>query len=354
MSDSADNADVSMRILDHIQAIRLRPAMYLGSTDFFGFIHYLVCPVALLLSQHPTHIAVCAGERGFRIESDVAVPIERTNKGRLAPFEEFESFEHGHGYEGTVLNALSESLSIEIKREARCETLEYRCGTCLSHEKKRGEPNGPCTILKFVPDTTILTVTAISPAIFVSYLRRLSFLHPGVRFTLSADNETHEFHAARGLVDLFTAVSAPYQILHEPFHIAAQEASTKLEAVFAYHSTKENAISCFINNGRVVEGGTHETGFLDALNQLYGKLKLPNVPKSDQNGVVGIMSLQYPGAIWEGCVKAKIGNPELQSLVCNWVVRETMKWIRARPDVAEHLRHLQTFQFPEAWSKAIP
>ena len=346
--------NVPVRILDGIEAIRLRPAMYIGSTEFFGFIQYLVCPVALLLSRHPTQLKVSVGEGGFRIESDVAVPLERTAKGRLAPFEEFKPFEHDHGFEATVLNALSESLSIEIRQDGRCDALEYRRGVCLSHVTKECGPNGPNTVLQFVPDSTILTVTTLSPAIFTSYLRRLSFLHPDVRFWLDAGNASQVFHAQRGLVDLFASVSAPYQFLHAPIQIFAQEGSAKLEAVFAYHSSNENALWCFINNGRAVEGGTHEMGLLDAIKQLHRKLKLPKAHKSQRNGVVGVMSLQYPGAVWEGCVKAKIGNPELRPLVCDWIVRQTMEWIRARPDVAAHLQHLQTFQFPEAWKIGNP
>ena len=117
--------------------------------------------------------------------------------------------------------------------------------------------------------------------------------------------------------------------------------------MFAYHSSREHALWCFINNGRAFEGGTHEKGFIDALKQLYRKLKLPKLGDAHRNGVVGVLSLQYPDAVWEGCIKAKIGNKELHPLVRDWVVRETMKWARDRPDVAEQLRHLEAFQFPD-------
>src|SRR4051812_18499548 len=93
-----------------IEAVRKRPGMYVGSTAFFGFINYLVCPIALLLGHRPTRIAVAADDGGFVVESDVAVPIEETTSGRLSPFEEITNLGRGHGFEGSVLNALSETL----------------------------------------------------------------------------------------------------------------------------------------------------------------------------------------------------------------------------------------------------
>ena len=335
--------------LSGIEAIRRRPAMYVGSTEFFGFINYLVCPIALLLGQRATRIAIAADAGGFVIEADVVVPIEETVRGRLSPFEEITSLGQGHGFEGAVLNALSERLTVEVRHKQQSETLAFRRGSRHSRHAAADRPSEPKTTLKFVPDASIFTVTSLSPAIFRSYLHRLSFLHEGVRFSLTLGSETQEFHAERGIVDLFTAVTAPYQILHEPIHLVADDGPLHLEAVLAYHSWNENGLWCFINNGRAVEGGTHEQGLADALNQLYREFKLPKAKKADRNGVVGVMSLRYPDTVWEGCIKAKIANPELREMVSNLVVQGAKQWLQHHPDVAKQLRHLQPFQFPDAW-----
>ena len=335
--------------LSTIEAVRKRPGMYVGSTAFFGFINYLVYPIALLLRHRPTRIAITSGDGWFEVESDVAVLIEETSSGRFAPFEEISNLGQGHNYEGTVLNALSERLTVEVQQEHRTTTLTFRHGTRESHHAATGPSNGLKTTLRFVPDTSIFTVTDISPAIFQSYLRRLSFLHQGVRFSIAFGEETQEFYAERGIVDLFASVTAPYQLLHEPIHLVAEDGPLHLEAVFAYHSWKENDLWCFINNGRAVEGGTHEKGLHDALDQLYRRFKLPKSPKAHRNGVVGIMSIQYPDAVWEGCIKAKIGNPELRGMVCNLVVQSAEAWLQGHAEVAEQLRHLEKFQFPDAW-----
>ena len=85
------------------------------------------------------------------------------------------------------------------------------------------------------------------------------------------------------------------------------------------------------------------------MDQIYREFKLPKMPKADRNGVVGIMSIRYPNTVWEGCIKAKIGNPELREMVCKLVAASAAKWLRSRPDVARQLQDMQTFQFPEAW-----
>jgi DNA gyrase/topoisomerase IV subunit B len=336
--------------LSYIEGIRKRPGMYVGSTDFFGFINYLVCPVALLLAHRPTRVAVAARDHGFVVESDVAVPIEKTSSGRISPFEEITNRGLGHSFEATVLNALSESLTVEVQHEYRAETLKFRCGTRELHHTARGRSNKPKTTLTFMPDASIFTVADLSPTIFSSYLRRLSYLYKGTRFSIVFGNdEPRVFYAERGIVELFDSVAAPYQLLHEPIHIVAEDGSLQLEAIFAYHSWKENSLWCFINNGRAVEGGTHENGLTDALDQLYQRFKSPKVPIGDRNGVIGVMSLHYPGAVWEGCLKAKIGNPELQEMVCNLVVQRAAAWLQSRREVAEQLGDIETFQFPDAW-----
>lgn len=335
--------------LSTIEAVRKRPAMYVGSTAFFGFINYLVCPIALLLGQRPTRVSISPSENQFTVESDVALPIEETSSGRISPFEEIPNLGQGHGFEGTVLNALSERLMVEVQNEHRTENLAYRRGFRESRHGTSREPSRPRTTLTFEPDASIFTVTDLSPAIFKSYLRRLSFLHRGVRFSISFGEETEEFYAERGVVDLFAAVSAPYQLLHEPIHIVAEDGPLQLEAVFAFHSWKERGLWCFINNGRAVEGGTHEKGLDDALDQIYREFKLLKMPKAHRNGVVGIMSIRYPNAVFEGCIKARIGNPELRGMVCKLVATGASIWLQSRPDVARQLQDMQTFQFPEAW-----
>ena len=336
-----------------IESIRKRPRMYVGNAGFFGFIQYLVDPVSLLLGGRPSRLTVSVGEGEFVVEADVALRIVATSAGKLAPFEECGEETGGLGFDGIVLNALSERLEVEIREGERVETLSFRRGVRESHRVGTGPKEGPRTTLRFAPDHSVLGVASLSPTVFESYLRRLSFLHRGVRFSLEIGGERRDYLAEGGIVDLFDSVAAPYQLLHEPIRIAGEDGPLRLELIFAHQSWTGNALWCFINKGRAVEGGTHEAGLDDALNQLHREWRPPDPPDRagrDRNGVVGVLSLGYPGVVLEGCLKAWVSNPELRGMVRELVLRLAREWIRDRPEVADQIRVMQRFDFPEIWS----
>lgn len=332
-----------------LDAIRRRPAMYVGSTAAFGFINYLVCPVALLLAHSAKRVDATV-KNGFEIRSDALIPIERIEDGRIAPFQQIRQFGMGHSFEATVLTALSEELYVSVQTGSQLEEWQFVKGVLASHRSVETQQGIPGTTLRFKPDHTIFTVTEVPQAAFASYFRRLSFLHEGVRFTLCVGDDKQEYFAENGMAELFTAISAPYQLMHEPIHIVAHEDSLDLQVVMAYHSWKTNHLWCFINNGLAVEGGTHEQGFVKALKRLKRQLHLS---EDFNNGVVAVASTRYPRTTWEGCIKARIGNPELKPMVSRLVVSEVVQWLSNHPSVEAQIRQMQTFQFPDAWSDKL-
>ncbi len=333
--------------LTHREAIRKRPGMYVGSTTFFGFIQYLVCPFALLLERRLSRIDVTVLDHGFAIDSDVQVEIGQTVEGQITPFEVPEEPGGSDEMAGCVLNALSGSLVIRTAGGGSAHTLTYQRGERIAHATV-ADP-GVHTRLEFAPDLTIFTVTSTPLAVFESYLRRLSYLHPRIQFSLTSGGETQTFAAPGGIRDLFDSIVAPYQLVHPPIQIAATDGDLQVELVFAYHSWFENWIWSFINNGRAIEGGTHETGLHKALDQLYRALKLPKKPKRGRNGVIAVMAVIYPGAVWQGCLKQRVDNPELTERVANLVVTAVMAWMADHPEVAEQVRTIERFHFAETW-----
>lgn len=327
-----------------VEGIRKRPAMYVGSTELFGFINYLVCPIAMLLANGAKRISVTIDD-AINVTADTPIPIEAID-GRISPFEQIQSGVPGHSFEGTVLNALSKELAVTVVTSASTHELHYQQGKRIRDNiVQAGGSVG--TFMRFVPDASIFTVTSVSSAIFESYFRRLSFLHAGVSFLFTTASETKTFCAENGLSDLFTAVSSPYQIMHAPIQVTGIDGALTMKLVMAYHSWSEDRLWCFINNGRAVQGGTHETGLRRALTRLRKQLSRPN---KIGNGVVAVVSFQYPHAVWEGCIKSKIGNPELEWMVYRLVVDRTVEWVHGHPDVEKQIQDLQIFQFPEGWS----
>ena len=160
----------------------------------------------------------------------------------------------------------------------------------------------------FVPDFSIFTLAIDAHTILKSYLRRVSFHYPGLRFSITTSQESVVFCAKQGMLDLFACISSPHQLLHEPIHIIAEDGPSKLESIFGYHSRTENVVLCFINRCRA-DSGTHEQGFHEALNQLTAKFKAWTAPAPSANGILGILSLRYPGVEWEGSTGTRVGNP---------------------------------------------
>ncbi|TWU06704.1 DNA gyrase subunit B [Symmachiella macrocystis] len=329
--------------------------MYIGSKDFFGLVHYIVGAVNLNLRRQPTYLTFSLANGRFTIESDADLRVEQYDDGTLSPFESLPKQKSEYwidaDYDGTVLNAFSASLSVEASSLQRQWAIEYHKGCRESlHIQEADATTKPYSRISFVPDPAIFKVKAFSPYNFHSYLKRLSFLNPDVRFGVTIDGRKEEYHFANGIRDMFECVSSPYQLLHEPIHFRVTEDNVDIELIFAFQSWKGDVCWSFINKGRAVEGGTHETGLAAGLEAIRAKLDMggDGVMYDRNNGIVGIMSLSYADITWSGCIKAKIKNPELEPLVERLVTRESSKWIEEHPQVAAEIKEIGTFTFPEA------
>ena len=329
--------------LSHIELVRLRPGMYVGGTDFFALINYLVCPFNLLLSHKAQKIDVAVDDTGFHIQSDAELTIEQKD-GRLIPFEYFTNA-LGHGFEGPVLTALSEFLIIRTINKGKIWSAEYRQGQRVLFKVHQNDSLSNSTKMRFAPDLSIFSVSHVSKFVFDSYFRRISHLYKGVQFRLTVGASTIEYYSENGILEMFQAFSTPFQLLHEPIHIHASYGVLRLELVFAFHSWRQNWVLPFVNNGRAVEGGTHETGLMAAFEDLSEQI----TSKKLGNGVIAIMSIIYPDVVWEGCIKREIVDEKLHSIIKDLVVEHSLAWVKNRPDVAKQLAAMQIFQFPELW-----
>ena len=253
---------------------------------------------------------------------------------------------NGHGFEGMVVNALSQSLTVIVTTSKNKQQLQYREGERISNTTSKVAKKVQGTVLRFTPDSSILKVTKLSSAVFESYFRRLSFLHPTIRFSFTTDLGTNEYHAPGGIQEIFTAVTSPLQIMHDPIHIVTEGDGLKLEVVMAYHSWNDERLTCFINNGRAVSGGTHEIGLRSAIKRLRTVFELQ---KPFNNGMVAVASMYYADVTWEGCIKAKVSNPELRTLVSRFVFEGAQKWAQDHPESVEQIRQVRLFSFPDAW-----
>jgi DNA gyrase subunit B len=334
-----------MQPISGIESIRLRPGMYVGSTAYVGLIHYVAEPVTMLLREpsRATWLDVSETGIGYVVESDGAIRIEEVKGNKIRVFEFLEPPECG---DAVILNALSEYLDVCASASGAGHRLRFERGVRKAHEK--GESADTRTRLAFAPDPSIFESTKLSSAVIESFLRRLSYMHPAVRFRYLDKDGTREYHAPAGIAQLFQALASPVQLVSSPVHIRAAEQSLRLELIFAYHSWNQNTLCCFINTVRAVGGGTHEKGLADAFEKLPPLLGVRRFPYDEHNGVVAVMSIDYPKATKVGPQHERIENPELRDMVSRLVVRGVIEHVAARPDLARELTRTWMQPHPES------
>jgi len=323
--------------------IQKRPAMYIGGTDFFGFIQYIVSAFDLLMDHGATWIEIQVDDK-IKMSSDAKIDVIVNEKGEIEPFEAFRDLPKRHMPDAAIVTALSEELKVSIDNGKDSTELFYFSGNRESFDQKESNKTMPVVHMEFLPNDMIFSVTSVSPEILHSYCRRMSVLHQGIAFRFLQDGKAKEYYSSKGMQDLFTSVTTPYQILHKPITVKESEEDLALEVVFAYQSWSDNNIWSFVNNGRVPDGGTHEIGLLRAMGQLD---KNPNNLR--QNGLLAVLNITYPQATYEGCVKARISNVELGEQVYQLVKKGLTEWLKNNPEEAKYYPILEGFQFAPMW-----
>ena len=326
-----------------VASVRKNTPMYIGGRNFFGFVQYLVSAFDLLLQNGATWIDIEIGDE-FHLASNAQIPLCVNADGLLEPFEAFGKLKQRHAPDGVILMALSDRFVLTMT-DGEVETyLECERGERQAFHQHPTPSSSSGIQLTFAPDYTIFSVREISPAALHSYCRRTACLYPGVLLRVKAGSEVNEYRSEHGIRDFFTAIATPYQILHAPIHLAEVEEDLKVEAVFVFHSWSENRIWSFSNKGRVPDGGTHEAGMLDAIARLHN-----DSASIAGTGILGVLAIEYPHVTFEGCIKARIGNPELRDKVAALMLRGLQKWIAENEQELEYLESIERFQFASSW-----
>ena len=224
--------------------------------------------------------------------------------------------------------------------------LRFERGVRKVHEKDVSAETR--TRLAFAPDPSIFESTKLPPAVIESFLRRLSFLHPEVRFRYSGSDGTREYHVPGGIAELFEVLASPVQLVSPLIRIQAAEQNLRLELIFAYHSWTQNTLCCFINTVRAVGGGTHEKGLAEAFEKLPPLLGMKQYGSDGYNGVVAVMSVDFPEVDKVGPQRERIVNPELREMVSRLVVNGVLDHVAARPDLARELTRTWKYPHPES------
>jgi DNA gyrase subunit B len=350
----------SIKVLEGLEAVRLRPAMYIGSTGEMG-LHHLVYEV--VDNSVDEALAGYANEVNVTIHDDNSVTVVDNGRGipvdlheeegvsaaqvvmtKLHAGGKFDSKSYKvsgglHGVGVSCVNALSERLELEIWRDGYTWTQEYACGipkAPVVRAGKAGRKTG--TRVTFKPDISIMEMTTFNSDTLATRLRQLAFLNKGLKITLTDERvdpeKFTEFLYSGGIAEFIKLLNRGKAVLHEkPIHFETERempngGSIGMEVALQYNDTYGENISSFANNINTVDGGTHLTGFrtaltrtINAFGQAQGLFKdvKENLSGDDvREGLTAVISVKVPQPQFEGQTKGKL-NSDIAGIMAQFV-----------------------------------
>lgn len=359
-----------IEVLEGLEAVRKRPSMYVGSTGSEG-LHHLVYEVVdnsidEALAGYCTHIevvmfrdssiSVADNGRGIPVDAHpkygkpgVEVTMTMLHAGGKFDHKVYRISGGLHGVGVSVVNALSEWLEVEVKREGKVFHQRYERGKTATSLKVIGEAPDTGTKVTFKPDGTVFEGTEFSSETISDRLRELAFLTKGITITLKEDwSGTEEvFHYPGGIVAFVKHLNKNKTSLHDKvLYFEKNTDSVQLEIAMQYSDSYVENVYAFANSINTREGGTHLIGFRAALTRTindYGKnnnLFKEGEALSGQDvreGLTAIINLKLPNPQFEGQTKTKLGNSDMKGVVESLAGEGLSEYFEENPEVARKI-----------------
>ena len=356
-----------IQVLEGLEAVRRRPSMYIGSTDSLG-LHHLVYEVVdnsvdEALGGFCSEINVTINPGGsVSIRDDGrGIPVDNHPQFNRPALEivltvlhaggKFDHESYGvsgglHGVGVSVVNALSEWMEVQVRRNGRIYWQRFEKGKVVSDLEERGSSDHTGTTIIFKPDTSIFEETEFSFDTLSSRLRELAFLNRGLKITIKDERSDKEniFQYAGGILSFVQYLNANKEVLHEqPVYFSRSKNGTQVEVALQYNNSYAENIFSYANNINTREGGTHLMGFRAALtrtvndyarnNKLFkNEMKLGG--EDLREGLVAVISVKLPDPQFEGQTKTRLGNSSIRGIVESMVAEGLGEYFEENPLVA--------------------
>ena len=361
-----------IQVLKGLEPVRERPAMFIGNTGAEG-LHHLVYEV-VDNSIDEAMVGYCDDIR-VTIHSDQSVTV--VDNGRGIPVEEHPTeklpavevvmtrlhaggkFDSGaykvsgglHGVGVSVVNALSEYLEVEIRRDGQVYHQRYERGKTIAGLAKTGRTKGRGTKVTFKPDPEVFPETTFSYDTLAQRLRELSFLNAGVRIYLEDElsGRKNEFHYEGGIVSFVKYLNRNKTPINpDPIFLTGSKNDYQMEIAFQYNDSYNEQLFTFANNINTREGGSHLSGFKAGLTRAINQyMAVSDLPKNLKNshltgddvreGLTAVISVKLPHPQFEGQTKTKLGNSEVKGLVENLLYEHLLTYLGENPRVARDI-----------------
>jgi DNA gyrase subunit B len=372
MSQEGEYGAGQIQVLEGLEAVRKRPAMYIGSTDSRG-LHHLVYEVVdnaidEALAGYCDSITVTVHEDDSVSVADDGrgVPVDTHENGRSAleviltvlhaggKFDK-ESYQVSGGLHGvgvSVVNALSAKLDVEVRRDGAVWTQRFEAGEPtgeLERERDLGDGEDTGTEIRFWPDDAVFGTTQFAASTLANRLRELAFLNPGIEIELfdERDGSRDRFRYDGGIREFVVYLNESRTALHEDvIYFDAESEAVQVEVAIQATDELQGSIHAFANNINTREGGTHLTGFKTALTRvmndyagrhdLLGPIDGENLTGNDiREGLTAVISIKHPDPQFEGQTKTKLGNSEVRGIVEGAVHEHLGTYLEEHPDTAK-------------------
>ncbi len=367
---SAEN----IQVLEGLEAVRKRPAMYIGDTGFKG-LHHLIWEVvdnsideALAGYCDTIHVIIEEDESITVHDNGRGIPTGIHSKEKRSALEVVMTVLHAggkfdkdtykvsgglHGVGVSCVNALSIDLRAEIHREGKVFEQEYQKGFPMYPVRIIGDSSKTGTSIHFKPDDSIFTVTEFKYETVATRLRELSFLNKGLRLTLTDmrdldENEKpkfEEFLSQGGLVEFVTYLDSTRQaLIPAPIHMDSDKGAVPVEVSMMYNTSYSENVISYVNNINTIEGGTHVSGFRAALTRtlksyadksgILSKEKIEVSGDDFREGLTAVISVKVQEPQFEGQTKTKLGNSDVAGAVSQVVSEMLDTYLNEHPKEA--------------------
>ena len=378
----------SIKVLEGLEAVRTRPAMYIGSTGATG-LHHLVyevvdnsideamagfCSKIEVNINFDNSITVNDNGRGIPVdlhkeEKKPAAEVVMTTLHAGGKFDNNSYKVSGglHGVGVSVVNALSSKLELEIKRDETIYFQKYEQGNPVTKFKKIGKTKKRGTKITFWPDEEIFDATEYEYNVLSKRLKELAYLNHGVTITLNDErtNKKEVYHYKGGIVEYVQYLIGSKDRAHnKPIYLETKKEDVEIEVAFQYVNSYTEVLLSFVNNINTVEGGTHLTGFKGAITRTINNFAQINNLKKDfkgsfsgddvREGLVAVVSVRMKEPQFEGQTKAKLGNSDIKGIVESFVNEKLNEFFEENIGVAKSIinKALLAAQAREASKKA--
>ena len=361
-----------IHVLEGLEAVRKRPAMYIGSTSSRG-LHHLVYEVVdnsidEALAGYCSDIKVIIHKDNSItvVDNGRGIPVDMMKKEKKPAVEVIMTVLHAggkfgdggykvsgglHGVGVTCVNALSEKMEVEVRRGGKCYGIEFQKGKTTKKLYEKGDCEVPGTTVHFLPDASIFTETEYSYDTLRLRIRELAFLNKGITISLTderGEGRSESFHFAGGIIEYVSFLDKDKDKLNpKPIYLEGEKNNIIVEVAMQYCDTYSENIFTYVNNINTEEGGTHLSGFRKALTRTINAYARNNKILKDnedalsgddvREGLTAVLSLKVPNPQFESQTKIKLGNSEVMPIVDNLVGDTLAEFMEENPSIAKKL-----------------